>query len=974
MLRDLGKTFHLRPSCGRSAGLSSVLALLALSAFTRAAEVPLLALPAADAASAKPENRSLVAAVESSASAGLPSLAENLGEDALAKLPAGTSARRRVQIALATSRIQRSAYADAEKILREIPGDSADKSLRLSLVAYGLGKTSEARTHLAAAHKGALPPGDLVWRDVVEGLLAAETRRNDNDVAAEQFFNSAEAKAANNPLVLGQVALLRRRMQLRITQPDTDAFNELVKLIDLPDTRQTFQLAKVRAFAQYRAGNAMGAIAIMNSAPYVDTDLQAERDLLVGLMYGLGAPGNEGRHSDGRAALLRVVGAKEFPGSVEVKSAALAALCDAVLTAPQGEVVKNANAIYDALTSILQRQNSPLSKASDNTVADLIYYTRARIMLTAAKAAGGGDAGGAREKADDALRDLLEKFPDSRLRADTLRLTADLARQSGAFRKAADALDKLKELVPSDETDELRLVAADYYFLYGDWTNAAAGYAKARQNLRDETARGEALIGEVRSLIEDGRVVPDPAAPNDPRGNATKSLLEASASGARIPADARLRATWLLADALRKSGENVAATLRVNAALAASPDAGMRVRFLWLRAMIELSTDRNREAAATAAALAALVQNPTPDTPAEIRDNAPAILAQTALLKARALLGSGGVAGAESGFKELREKFPKAPSAAASYLVEGRYLSNKGFHAQALDVFKAGYDRFADEKSPELFDYAVASLFGAANEAITLADRKGPTKLNDSFDLLKELTKRLSELPPEKLEKSVFFRARLMQGDILRRINEFDSALKVYVDLIRQYPNNGDRFIAELARADCLTELGGSRTERYDEAAAEYERLVNFPGRPADLAAEASFKRANAAQAAAEARLNAALTAKTGDAATATRGAQQKREEAAKTLWQTTNDLLNTPAETAKLGQNGRHWIARGLLLISELHERNERTVDARAALQRLLDFNAGLKDGTRRLPGAELARERLKKLSGKTANPLPSP
>lgn len=971
MLRDLGKTFRLRPSCGRSAGLPAVLALVALSAFTRAAEIPLLALPAADAASAKPENRSLVAAVESAAAAGMPALTENLGEDALAKLPSSPAALRRIRIALATSRIQRSAYAEAGKILREIPGDAADKSLRLSLAAYGLGKHAEARTHLAAARRGVLPAADLVWLDIIEGLLAAEARRNDEDTAAEQFFNSAATKAANDPLTLAQVSLLRRRMQIRIHTKNTDAIDELGKLIDLPDARQSFQLAKVRAFAQYRAGNAMAAIATMAAAPVPDLDLRAERDLLVGLMYGLGAPGNEGRHAEGRAALLRVVESPEFRGSVEIKSAALAALREAVVTAKPGELVIHANAIHGALTDILSRQNSPLSKSADNTVADLIYYTRAQIMLTAAVAAGGGEAGLSRDKADDALRDLLEKFPDSKLRADALRLTADLAIQSGAYRKAADALDKLKDLVPADEKDGVRLFAADCYFRYGDWANAAAGYANARKNLRDETARGEALVGEVRSLIEEGRILPDPAAPpDDPRGNATKSLLEATASGSRIPSDARLRANWLLADALRKSGEYTAAALRVNAALAASPDSGMRVRFLWLRAMIELATDKNREAATTAAELARLVEAPTPDTPAEIRDNAPAILAQTALLKARALLGAGGVAGAASGFKELREKFPAAPSAAASYLVEGRYLSNKGQHAQALEVFKAGYDRFADEKSPELFDYAVASLFGAANEAILLADRKGPGQLTVSFDLLKELTKRLAELPPEKLEKSVFFRARLMQGDILRRTNEFDSALKVYEDLITQYPNNGDRLVAELARADCLTVLGGSRPELYARASAEYQRLVDLPGRAADLAAEAAFKRANAVQLGAEAAFAASLMEKS----TAARLAQLKRDEAAKTLWQTINDLLDTPAETAALGLTGREWIARGLLLVSELNARNGHTVDARNALVRLIDYNAGLKDGSRRLPGAELARERLKKLSDQPTTPLPTP
>lgn len=999
MLRDLGKTFRLRPSCGRSAGLPAVLALLALSAFTRAAEVPVLALPAPDLASAKPENRSLVSAIESAAAAGLPSLVESLGEDARNRLPSGSAALRRVRIALATARIQRSAYAEAEKILREIPGEDADKNLRLALAAYGSGKIAESRAYLSRVREGVPPPaGDLVWRDIIEGLIAAEDRREN---AANQFFNSAADKAekSKDRLAAAQVTLLRKRMLMRIRPEDTGTLDELGKLIDLPDSRQNFQLAKVRAFARFRAGDAPRAIAILNAAPVADTDLVAERDLLVGLLYGRSAPESAGRNTEGRVALLRVVESREFPGSVEMKSAALAALYEAVVTAPPGELVSNANTIYGALTAILSPGNFP----AENSVADLIYFTRARILLIAGAAGNPADAGDSREKAEASLHDLLEKFPGSALRADALRLTADLAWQSGAYRKAADALDKLKDIAPGEETDKLRLIAADCYFLNRDWANAAAGYAGARKNLRDDTARGEALVGEVRSLIADGRVGPDPAAPGD---NATKSLAEASASGSRIPAAARLRAGWLLADALRKAGEYDAAMVRVDAALASGPDAGMRVRFLWLRAMLELALKRNGAAATTAGELARLVESPSPDTPGEIRENASAILAQTALLKARALLGDKGLAGAAAGFAELRAKFPDSPSAADSYLVEGRFLSanallsekesrsdSRALHEAALKVFKAGYDKFKDAKDPELFDYAVASLFEAANEAITLADSKAVGGPDDPFNLLKELTEKLSALSPERLEKSLFFRARRMQGDILRMRGEFDSALKVYENLITMYPDHGDRMLAELAKADCRCKLGDARPEFYALAIGDYNRLVNLPDRPADLAAEAAFKRAETLRISAEAAYEAAVASaeaafkqtvrsieNTGPAykaaadkmadesATALRIAQLARADAAKTLFQTINDLLKNPAETAGLKVNGRYWIARGLLLVSELYDQNQRPLDARNAAQRLLDYNADLKDGTHRLPFAELAREQLKKLSGKPA------
>ena len=190
----------------------------------------------------------------------------------------------------------------------------------------------------------------------------------------------------------------------------------------------------------------------------------------------------------------------------------------------------------------------------------------------------------------------------------------------------------------------------------------------------------------------------------------------------------RLR-EWLVADARRKAGDYVRAMARVRRALGADPalDAGMRVRFLWLRAMIELH-DRGQGGYAassrgTAAELIArLVDPPAPGTPAEIRDNTQAILAQTALLKARALLGANGLSGAENGFKELRENFPKQVSAAASYLVEGRYLAAQNRSPdnarRALAVFdEAGYRAGSRTRNPP----------GPLRTGVSLALRGGAT-------------------------------------------------------------------------------------------------------------------------------------------------------------------------------------------------------------------------------------------------------
>lgn len=943
MPRNPGNT--ARPVGPRGRAARAVFALLATLPAALGAETPVLANPPPEKPGESPRDRPFVTAVETAVSAGLPTLAESLGEDALRRLPGEGAARRRVLLALASARLQRSAFAEAEKALAAIPGDAPDKRLRLGLSAYGTRRMDDARRHLAAVRTAALSADDALWRDVLEGLLAGEDARRDE---TERRFRDASAKA-KNPLVRAQVALLRLRTLLRMRPEDTDALDEIGRLIDiLPDIRQTYQLAKTQAFALHYAGKRERAIWHLRRIPIRDADLVAERELICGLMSGEGSPGAGGRSPEGRTALLRAAASEGFP---DIQNAALAALREAVLTAVPGEVVVNANAIYNKLTEFIE----PPSGNPDSKVADLVHYTRASIMLAASAHTDTNDArDDAREKAARAVRELLEKFPASPLRADALALSADIAWQSNAYRKAADDMDKLRELTPASAAASLNLAAADCYFLNGDHALAAAAYARARGGFADEATRGEALVGEIRARLADA------SRPEAARIDDASKVLDAAANpSAKTTPESRLLAEWFVSDAMRKAGDTAHALLRVRRALDATPaaDTAMQVRLLWLRAMIELASGKNTDAAATARALGRLI---TPGAPPEVRDNAEAILAQTALLKARAIMIEGGDAGAA--FRELRETYPKQPSAAASYLVEGRHLASQGRHAQAFEVFHEGYERFRSETGA-LLDSAVSALFEAASEKIALADRQGPPRLREAFDLLDRLTK---EHPRHEL----FFQARMLQGDILRRLNEFDSALKVYEDLVTSNPGHPGLMSAELAKADCLLKQGKDGERRADRlvlAAAEYDRLVNLPDRPADLAAEAACKRAEAVS-----------LAPPKGAANPETGARQARAEAAKGLWTTLVELLNSPKDAAALGLNGRHWVALGLFKVAELREQDGYTPEARAALNRLLDYNAGLPSTERRLPFAELARRRLDQLSGKAdapaAGPAPTP
>lgn len=902
-------------------------ALLGFLVCARGAEIPLLSLPAPTAAADRPGVRASVAAVESAVQAGLVTVAESLGADALAKLPAGDAAARRVRIALADARLQRSAFADAEKILDDIPGSAPDKSLRLGLAAVGRSDYAAAGRHLAEARRGDLSAADGVWLEILGGFVAAQEGRAN---AVEQHLNGALAKT-KDPLTRVQIALLRVRMRMRIRSDDTDTIDDLGKIADIvSDPRQAFRIVKLQAFRLAREGKNADAAARLKIVPVADPDLIAERDLLVGLFSG---------RSEGRPWLVKAVGAEGYP---EIQNAALAALRESVVSAAPGEIVVNANGVYDALSTFIGK--NPGSRAGE-----LVNYTRAAVQLASARASEPGQRARPLEQAGAALESLFSGSANGAPRADTLALRADalalavdIAWQSGSYRKAADALVKLVATVPASEAGPIRLFAADCYFLQNDFSPAAEAYAKAIPLLGDANDRGEALIGEVRSLLADGNKI-------------TEAARATTAATPSVPASARLRAEWLVADAQRTSGDYSAALVRTNAALAATPanDPGMRVRFLWLRAMVELDSGKNSAAAASASELARLVDPLPAGAPAEIADNAAAILAQTSLLKARALLGSAGHDNTGKNFADLRERFPNQPSSAASYLVEGRYLADHGDLAGALDVFKTGYELFKDD--PKLVEYATSALYEAGQTSFLLAGRIGREGFRNAFDLFDKLTKKHPGDPR-------FFSARLMQGDILRSLNKFDEALQIYEGLITSRPGDPDRIRAELGKADCLYEQGSGDDRRADRlvlAAAEYERLFNLPGRRADLAAEVAYKRADAVS-------KSPTTGEPDPVA----GARIARTKAAAGLWAAVDTLLGTPAEASALTGKGRFWIAKSLLLVSDLHRRNGDLRGARAALRRLVDYNTGTTDGARRLPGTTLALERLEKLSKEPAPP----
>src|SRR5690606_22391378 len=104
----------------------------------------------------------------------------------------------------------------------------------------------------------------------------------------------------------------------------------------------------------------------------------------------------------------------------------------------------------------------------------------------------------------------------------------------------------------------------------------------------------------------------------------------------------------------------------------------------------------------------------------------------------------------------------------------------------------------------------------------------------------RDLLERLATDPRYRNNEYVFF-ARLEQGDILRRLNQFAAAEQVYLSLENNYPNHASRDIAQLALADTLLAQVDNDPTKFDAAISRLERLTDLAVDP-DLRIEAGFK------------------------------------------------------------------------------------------------------------------------------------
>lgn len=881
--------------------LAALAGLLASGARAAAPALPPLLPPAPLAAAApagSPASGAVtLAAAERAHDLGMPSLAADLYRGLLEAPGADRAA---LGLALATALLDAGRAAEAEAALEAIPGPrGAPWRLRAGLAALQLRQRAGAQAQWDAIRAEELPEADRPWHAFLTGALW-DTATPRDVTRANQFYKQAENAAPTETA--------RARFQLA---------GEQVRL--RPPSRPSEEaLRAARENAASQAGRPVGYQSEMTAAVILDAlgrtseAVESLQRAIVGvpardpatrdeLRFTLGLIGDRGRGGAGRNALQQVLESGQKP---ERQRQALQLLAEASQAEP-------------ARKAFLAELDKLVAARPPHPILENLLFARAQFALT--------DKDYARAETDAGA--LLRQFPLSPLRLHALGVLTQAAWEQQRYRLAADFARRARTeaaggapaVMSARVRADLGVLEAEASFRAGDFRNAADAIAAV---LRDRPAELEAArVSELMLL----RVL---AEIKSGAGEAPRVLDEL----ARDPAfglTSRWQAEWSLARALQVQGEAGArdAYARLQGLLAAAEPgaadlpAELRARMMWLHAQLAFDNGAAEDTTRLVEALLA--------APLEIEPALKAEIAGLALrLKARAEFAQGREAVALDTLRRLRAEHPKTDAASSSYLIEAEHYAAQdkiGEARRALIGLTDSAD--ADQRSSPYAPYALYRL-------ALLAERLG-TEEN-----LREANRRIEELI-ELVDKAgadheLIFAARLKQGEVFAKRNDFPAAQRAYEFLVNRYARRPDVVYAQLALAKCHNAQSAADPDRahLNQARLLFEQLRDRVDAPADVRVEAGYN------------LGALLAR------------EARPAEAARVWWaEVVTPFLLDEKSPAEPGAKRPYWLARTLCDLGEAQEKLGRPDEARRAYELVLE---------RRLPyGEAIARVRLQQLGG---------
>ncbi|MSU64882.1 MAG: tetratricopeptide repeat protein [Opitutus sp.] len=816
-------------------------------------------------------------------SLGLSSVAAGLYRQLLA---APGADRPVLTLALATALLEAGRSAEAVEALAALPEPhGAAWHLRAGLAALQRRQRGTAQGEWDATKVDELSTADRAWYWFLAGALwdTAPVR----DISrANEFYTRAES-AAPTELVRARFQLAGEEVRLRMLGAPTREV--------LEQTRKSFEQWQGSAtgyqFAQSyavmlslleRAGEAVQFIQrqVLLGLPPAERSWRDQFNFLVGLI------GDRGRAGAGRVALNQLL---ESGTNAERQRQALHLLAEASRIEPERGLFR---AELNKLVNAVPRH--PIKES-------LLYY-RAQLALAETDFA----------QAEKDATGLLEQFPGSPLRVHAFGVLTQSAWEQRRYRSVADNARKARAELPATAglaRADLGVLEAEAWFRAGDYRNAADAYAAV---LSDRPAGLEARkLAELmfqRILAEIKSGSPDAA-----------RVLDELEGDQAFDLENRWQAEWNLARALQVQGKTSEAYSRVakllaEAMLTAGPAGGatdlpsaralkpeLRARMAWLQARLSFEVGQFEQTLKFVEALVA--------APGEVDPGLKKEIASTAvLLKARAEFALEREPAALETLARLRAEFPKTDAAIYSYLIEAAHYADQEKIAEAQRRLTS----LTDNPEYQGSEYVPDALFQLA----LLSERLGGEKN------LQEANRRIEQLVGMAAaagQSDLVFTARLKQGDLFRKLNDFPAAQRAYEDLVNKYSQRPDVVLAQLALAESHNAQSSADPAHAEIAQLKFEELRDRVDAPADVRVEAGWN------------LGALLV---------------RRGQPAKALDVWWRDVI-TPflledRQPIEFAAKRPYWLARTLLDLGALLEQQEKLEEAKRVYLLLLEKKLG--------------------------------
>jgi TolA-binding protein len=768
-------------------------------------------------------------------------------------------------------------------------------NLRQGLIAAERQQWESARADLAGVRLGDLGRADVGWYYFLKGVLAQAGKDGAKDPQpgrAEGFFRQAVG-AAGSALQRARFLLAQEQAALRVGAPTREQLDVDRQNAQIGGTIG-YSFGRAYAVALNAAGRKRQAVAFLEGQLRTLGGGEREEADHARFLIGLIA---EPADAEGREALYQLLANGV---DADRQRAALQLL---VQRAGRGAVRAEFRLKLDAL--IASPQTHPILENLLLCRADLALEDRAYV------------------RAEDDAHALLDKFPGSSLKAHALAILASSAWEQRRYRTAADQAARALAAEPAGLLHaQFGALVAEAWFRAGlasripdagDFRSAADAYAAAAGDPPLGVAPAGLLFQRVQSEIQAGlQTLPRRSLQ---RAEAVLDEVERDPRFERVGADGRnyrWEAEWNLGKARELVGDPTAAAARLQRLLAEPGNrtigGALRARMTWLEARLAFDAHRPQETLRLTEALApSSLGDLTPDVRTEIASTG-------ALLRAQAEFALGREQAALATLHRLSADFPLTEAATYAYVVEAGHYADEDQVAEAQQRFVRLADQFPGSK------YAPYALYQAALQAERLGQEKN---LTEAYTLLEGLVRKYPD-------SDFVFSARLRQGDLLRKLNQFPQAETVYRSLVNdpRFAQTPDVLLAQLALAETLNALSANDAAQAKQAADLFQDLLEREDATADVRVEAGYNLGH-------------LLARQGEA------------DKAQAVWW--NDVIDAflvqPVAKETLGAKGRWWLAQTLFESARRFEAAGRLEEARRAWVLVV---------ASKLPGAAAAREQL--------------